>query len=126
MSDKILCFVGVGVGLAVLVYVVYLLRSRPAAPIFDGWQDIFAAKRDARDLFEFLIFLALLARHLFRGGSYLIAITVISSAVSLGSSMCGIAPEAWPQIRGIVDDILDFLARLLRLPPAPAPASPTP
>lgn len=113
MPDKAYCFLGGIVSLMVILTMFYLVFGPGRSPpIFRSVDDVYAGWRSARTPGERLLFLGLFYRHL-RGPFFVLALAPFAGVVaSVGTSICGLDPEALRIIRGTIGDILDFFREL--------------
>ena len=110
--EDLYCFLGAALSLFALLVMVLLIRSMPRARIFRGWRDVFAAWREIRGRLEVILFLALLFRYLCGGGTVAVVLMVVSAALTIGTSLCGLNPDALKVVREIVNDVLDVVRNL--------------
>lgn len=114
MSDPLYCPIGLAVIAAVFVLAVLLVRSVPRVRMFDSPEHFLRVWRDTRNLVERLLVLRLLARHVSTGVTITLLVGILGLSGSLWSGLCGMSPESLAVVRGMLKDVLDFLARLLR------------
>lgn len=92
-----------------------------AKPYFDGWKEVFAARRDTRDDDERLLFWIMLAAQTLRTILYGGVISVLVAAWMTAAAVCGVDWfRALEHVRRILLDFYHFLRGTLP-PPAPAP-----
>jgi hypothetical protein len=112
MAGDIYCLLGAGLALLALWIMLGLIRSTPRTRIFRGWRDVIRAWRKTRGLVERCLFFGLLGKYLFGGIAAAVIIPIVCAALTIGTSLCGLNPDALRVLREIVNDILDFFDSL--------------
>ena len=108
MSD-VYCLLAVAISLVALIYMAYIVRGVPRPRIFASWKGIIGAWRQTADIFEKVLFLFVLWRQLSRGLAISLVIATITAAATIGTSLCGMNPEALKVVREIINDVLRWL-----------------